>query len=90
MRKAQALFLAVRRKSEIVAVGALLVAYTDGRIGTQIYPIGSADPDGDILKAVEHALPTGEQNCSLKLLTPYDSWRAGDPSNKGNHYGGRM
>jgi hypothetical protein len=75
------MFLALPRTSEMVALGVLLVACTDG-IGTQIYPFGSVDPDAYILQAVKHSLAPAELNCPLKLLTPYDSWRSGDPSNK--------
>jgi hypothetical protein len=77
MRKAT-VFLALLKAIEIVAVGALLAACTNGRVGTQTYPFGSADSDGDILKAVDHALPPKQRSCPLKLLTPYDSWMAAE------------
>jgi hypothetical protein len=41
-------FLALLMAGEIVAVGALFAACTNGRIGTQTYPFGSADSEGDI------------------------------------------
>jgi hypothetical protein len=77
MRKAT-VFLALLTASEIVAVGALLAACTNGRVGTQIYPFGSADSDGDILKAINRALPPKRRSCPLKLLTPYNSWMAAE------------
>jgi hypothetical protein len=72
MQKAKALFLALLRSSEIVVLGAL-VACTNGRVGTQVFPFGSVESDANILHAIKHSLLSAELSCPLDLLTPYEA-----------------
>jgi hypothetical protein len=64
------------------AVGVLLVACADVRVGMQRYPIGSVDSDGAVLQAVKHALPPDEQTCPLNLLTAGDARKAAESTGK--------
>jgi hypothetical protein len=65
-----------------ITAGSLLAACVHERVGTQLSSIGNVDGDGAVLQAVKHALSHHEQECSLELVTPSESWQAADASDQ--------